>query len=119
MRDVKQHAEYTRLWRLRNKERLALYEKSRRLKVIIRSRNHSLKKLYGITQSEYELLFESQNGECAICHVHQNDLKVRLAVDHCHETNRIRGLLCRSCNTAIGHLRDDVNILQSAIKYLS
>jgi len=62
-----------------------------------------LEQRYGITREEYEALLDKQGGVCAIC---GNGCKTgqRLAVDHCHETGRVRGLLCKSCNLHIGIL---------------
>ncbi len=85
-------------------------------------RKFNLKFGFGMSVEEYERLFEEQNGVCAICHkpetaIHKGAIK-RLAVDHCHETNRNRGLLRGHCNIAIGNLRDSVPNLISAIKYL-
>jgi hypothetical protein len=82
-----------------------------------------LKKAYGISLDEYNELLSKQNGKCAICGVDNNG-KYRnksraLAVDHCHTTGKIRGLLCSDCNTGIGLLKDNVNFLQYAIKYLN
>jgi hypothetical protein len=56
----------------------------------------------------------SQGGRCAIC----GETPERLVVDHCHASGMVRGLLCQSCNFGIGHLRDSVERLQSAIQYL-
>lgn len=58
----------------------------------------------GITEAEYNEMFEAQLGLCAICLKPENG--IRLAVDHCHETGSIRGLLCKRCNMAIGLLGD-------------
>ncbi len=76
-----------------------------------------IKKKYGITDTEYFQLYESQNGVCAICKGHDAQ-GAKLSVDHCHTTNQIRGLLCRTCNVAIGYLREDINLLESSIEYL-
>jgi len=78
--------------------------------------HRDLKRKYGITKEEYTRLLEKQNGTCAICHGTQH---VRLDVDHCHSTGRVRGLLCRRCNLMIGHGRNDLNILKKAIQYLT
>ena len=78
---------------------------------------HDIKKKYGITDDEYHLLNESQNYVCAICKK-SDGRGARLAIDHCHETGKIRGLLCRTCNVAIGYLNDDITLLESAISYL-
>jgi hypothetical protein len=86
-------------------------------------KNFKLKRSYGITLEQYNELLFKQNNKCAICNVNNNGKyrsKARaFAVDHCHSTNKIRGLLCSDCNTGIGLLKDNVNFLESAIKYLN
>jgi len=86
-------------------------------------KNSKLKRAYGITLDEYEELLSKQDSKCAICGIDNNG-KYRnkpraFAVDHCHTTGKIRGLLCSDCNTGIGLLKDNINFLQSAIKYLN
>lgn len=78
---------------------------------------------YGLTPEQWQEMFEAQNGVCAIClkpetRVAKGRLQ-RLAVDHDHDTGRVRGLLCSFCNTGIGCLQDDTEILRSAITYLT
>jgi hypothetical protein len=77
----------------------------------------ALRKNYGISLDEYEALVKSQNGVCAICLRFPNANGV-LHVDHDHETGRVRGLLCMSCNVAIGYLCDDLEIVSRLVKYL-
>lgn len=82
-----------------------------------------LKKAHGITHEEYLVILESQEGKCKICgclgfEKTWTSKKLPFVVDHCHSTGKIRGLLCDNCNVLIGHAKDDVNILQSAIKYV-
>jgi hypothetical protein len=62
----------------------------------------------------------AQKGCCAICGVHQNERSdgKDLAVDHDHETGEVRGLLCTNCNTGIGQLQEDPEVLLKAIEYL-
>jgi hypothetical protein len=79
-----------------------------------RERTAHLKRRYGYTLEFYEAQYEKQEGKCAICGQH----KAVLDVDHCHETNAFRGLLCHRCNWAIGILGDDADILQQAANYL-
>jgi hypothetical protein len=81
------------------------------------NRRRQLTKLYGITLEQYDALHEAQQGKCKIC---QNECGSgrRLAVDHCHETGRVRGLLCVLCNTGIGKFRDNPALLAAAIEYL-
>jgi hypothetical protein len=84
-------------------------------------RNKNLQNNYGISIAEFNQLFESQGGKCAVC---ENTLEVKgkgaftAHVDHDHKTGKVRGLLCQSCNFVLGHGRDDVNILVKAINYL-
>lgn len=79
---------------------------------------------YGISLSEFESILQDQNGKCAICskkfevkqgYNHQSGI----CVDHDHKTNKVRGLLCHSCNTGLGKLQDDIQILQKSIIYLN
>ena len=61
---------------------------------------------YGITIEQYKEMSEKQNGLCAICHKPETQerkgIKYSLAVDHCHRTGKVRGLLCFKCNSAMG-----------------
>ncbi len=64
-----------------------------------------------------KLMLDDQVGRCAICEVEFTD-KVKYVVDHCHKKNQARGLLCYSCNVALGMFKDQVRILETAISYL-
>jgi hypothetical protein len=81
-----------------------------------------LQRKYGISLLDYSQMFMAQNGKCAICHNEsggtRNGEQKALAVDHCHKTGKVRGLLCEACNQAIGKFREDKTILLSAIDYL-
>lgn len=59
-----------------------------------------------------------QKGLCKICHQPPNGRWKRLAVDHDHLTGKVRGLLCHSCNAGLGHFKDSVDALRSAISYI-
>lgn len=72
---------------------------------------------YGITEKEYEAMWRRRGGKCDICASISLDGK-RLHVDHCHENNTIRGLLCGNCNRAIGLMKDSIHLLNSATDYL-
>lgn len=79
--------------------------------------DRNLRAKYGITLVEFEAMVLEQGGVCAICH-EPNYSGKRLVVDHCHDTGRVRGLLCNGCNGGIGLLKDSVLRLESAINYL-
>jgi hypothetical protein len=81
------------------------------------SRVNTITRKYNISRNEYESMVATQNNKCAIC----NEACVsgrRLAIDHCHESGRVRGLLCRSCNVGLGHFKDNPKLLLLAAKYL-
>ena len=82
-----------------------------------RTFNNYLKCVYGTNVETYERLLEEQNGLCAICRKPEL-AKSRLAVDHDHDTGEVRGLLCGRCNTAIGLLREDPEIIDRAKSYI-
>lgn len=82
-------------------------------------KTYKLQKAYGITLDEYNILLKSQGGVCAICGGTESSCDGRmLAVDHCHLTGRVRGILCSNCNRALGLFKDSPDTLRSAIKYL-
>ena len=83
-----------------------------------RTRGYNLKRKFKLTVEEYDSMLLSQKGCCAICKSSECATGRRLSVDHCHTTGIIRGLLCQSCNTALGKLKDDINVLKEAVKYL-
>lgn len=85
-------------------------------------KNADLKKLYGVDLEWYNAQLEQQNGKCFICN-RPEKAKIRnktlsLAVDHCHNTGKVRKLLCRACNNAIGAFNHDPSILRRAADYL-
>lgn len=82
------------------------------------SRRRGLKRRHGITVEEYDKLLRLQGGMCAICHGIDR-YKRRLAVDHDHKTQKIRGLLCTDCNRLLGRAHDSIEFLSSAASYLS
>jgi len=82
----------------------------------LRVKNTELKRSFGITLADYDRMLEEQNGVCAVCG--QQDKHYRLAVDHCHTTNKVRGLLCSPCNLGIGKFKDQPDRLEAAAAYL-
>lgn len=142
------HKKYAKDWKIKNKERVqktgANYYKINRERIRKNAKNHyekhkdsislknkerynkdyrsfkhqDLKKLYKMTIDQYEQLLEQQNHSCAICKTHKDNFTRDLSVDHCHITNKIRGLLCTNCNRAVGNVKDSVKIAKNLIKYL-
>jgi hypothetical protein len=83
-----------------------------------KNRNRKLKSKYGITSDDYNKLFNEQEGKCKTCGRHQNEFKIKLCVDHNHETGNIRGLLCTDCNIALGKIKENIKTLKNLIKLI-
>ena len=92
--------------------------KHKRPYVYEEDKDRKLQKSYGIGYAEYLTMLDAQNNACAICGTNDTGNRKAFHVDHCHDTGKIRGLLCGNCNSGIGNLRDDINLLQRAIAYL-
>jgi len=82
-----------------------------------RTHGYQTMRKYGLGVAEYRDMLAAQDGRCAICL--RSDTGVRLCVDHSHVTGRVRGLLCRKCNTGIGMLDDSQDNLTRAKAYLA
>ena len=111
--------------RLTARSKIPNWEAQSRDNIYLTRRNRILRKDFGINIAQYEALLEQGNGVCWICsgtETQQSNKKSRytnaLSVDHDHDTNMIRGLLCSSCNFGIGQFKDDPKRLTWAIKYL-
>lgn len=109
---------YHAQWRSNNKERVKGYDLTRRAKGS--NKDCKLRLYYGISLEEYNKLLEKQNGKCAICNLTPEVCnKGRyLCVDHNHQTGKVRGLLCNTCNRAIGLLKDNTEVLRRAAEYI-
>ena len=105
---------YKKKYREKNKERLN--EIARIKRAANRHNNYQHLKEFNLTKEQYLEMLEKQNHGCAICG--GKDINRKLAVDHCHTTGVIRGLLCSACNTSLGKFKDSVELLQKAIQYL-
>lgn len=106
-------------YRRNREQRLAYqrkYREENREKYLSCNRDWHLRTKFGINLDEYERMREAQEGKCAICRSEPRSRE--LAVDHCHETGKVRGLLCTLCNTALGKFQDDPELLAAAIAYL-
>jgi len=81
-------------------------------------RNNYLKRTYGITLEEYQIILENQNFSCAICLEHIDNVLNTLYVDHCHTTGKIRGLLCSKCNVSLGLMKENTTNIIRMLNYL-
>lgn len=86
-------------------------------------KKHALKSRFGLTVEDFNNMLKEQMDVCAICLkpeiVKNRDGSIKsLSVDHCHETGIVRGLLCDSCNYALGCFKDNIFLINSASQYL-
>ena len=110
-------------WALRNPEKMKAatdnWRNNNKEYNTARQRQYQLKSKYGITEDDYTVLLTEQDGKCAICMTDKPTGKWKVfAVDHCHNTGKVRGLLCNECNRGIGLLKDSPELLQAAKDYL-
>ena len=120
-------------WRENNKEHVAAYEKKYRennkekiatyMKEHIKTYTPAIRRKwrYGISSEDYDAMLEEQDNKCKICFMKFNtdDTKATTpCVDHCHTTDKVRGLLCPHCNRGLGQFKEDIEVLTKAINYL-
>jgi len=110
------------------KERNRLYMRNKRAGIPVEEkqkswktkRDYYLKYKYGIDVAQYDEMLKQSNGSCWICGSSKpKDKSIsRLVVDHCHNTKKVRGVLCSACNKGLGLFEDSIDILEKAIQYL-
>jgi len=100
VRDLDDANAYSREWRRNNPGRV---------------RASMIRHKYGLSLQEVENLIASQDGKCAICREAQEDLQI----DHCHDSGKVRGMLCGPCNRALGLFKDNPNSIKRAVEYLT
>lgn len=99
----------------RNNRKDVLAKQSARVIAPETKRGYQLRYLYGMSPEEYQSFLNFQGGTCAVCHEVPDH---RLSVDHDHKTGKVRGLLCKPCNLAIGALGDSYEGVMRAANYL-
>lgn len=109
---------WRRSWAIKNREHARKLNRKWARNNPIKVKDAALRLKYNITIEYYNEMLAKQNNKCAICGVDANKCTRKLSVDHCHKSNKIRGLLCMLCNRAIGNLKDDINLLDKAKEYL-
>src|SRR6478609_4135442 len=106
--------EYLKTWRqTKGKEYAKQYYKENKSAY----RRHHLKRTYGMTLEQWDALFASQGSSCAICHTTDKPTN-GWTTDHCHETGKVRGILCHHCNVMLGNAHDNTATLAAGIAYL-
>lgn len=106
-------------WQQENADRVNTYRRVRRSEPEVKraERAGHLKRKYGITLEQYDMLLSGQRGGCAICGREPRP-DISLHLDHDHQTGQLRGILCFRCNNALGDFDDDISLLQQAVGYL-
>ena len=127
------HREEVKRWKKKNVAKVKAYGRlnyaKNRAKFCARSRKNyrqkpeirlraDLKARYDMSLEEFKLLLAEQSGVCAICGLPETGRFSRLSVDHDHDDNSVRGLLCSACNSGIGRLKDNPELLIRAAEYL-
>lgn len=106
---------YTYKYRSEHREEWIKYSAEYRKRNKEIARIKKILKTYNLTVEEYERIFSNQNHKCAICG--KKDFAPK--IDHDHATGKVRGILCFTCNCALGAFNDNISLLKSAIFYLN
>jgi hypothetical protein len=108
----------TKKWRKENPNKIKIYQQRAKFSKF----KSKLKYRYGITYEKYLLLLKQQNNCCAICGKDSTELYEwgipKLLIDHNHITGKVRGLLCKKCNTGLGAFNDSIHLLKKSTNYL-
>lgn len=110
-------SERAKKWYMENRERCTIRKRRWYSENLNKQRDTAFRRQYGITLADYEKLNIAQGRVCAIC-LGPNRNGKRLDVDHCHDTGKVRGLLCAHCNQALGGFKNGPAILRRAVAYL-
>jgi len=122
---MKRTWEEIKQWRIENKDKIKEQKRKYREKhkekikegnrIYYLNNPNKYKRNHNIDNNQYLLMFENQNGKCAICGNISNSV---LCIDHNHETGKIRALLCSNCNVGLGMFHDDIVLFKKAISYI-
>ena len=122
-KDKKKAKEHSKKYAKEYRKRPEVIERSRK-NALERSRRPDIKRItseklrkqkYGMIEGEFDRRFNEQKGLCALC---EELLIDKIVVEHNHKTGKVRGLTHQKCNMIVGIVRDDINLLKKAIKYL-
>ena len=104
-------------WQKKNRDKVNAYHREQRKEKPHQEKNRRLKYRFDITLQDYNTMLQGQDNRCRICDIIFYDTTVA-CVDHCHDTGKVRGLLCSPCNKGLGHFKDSVDNMGKAIDYL-
>ena len=116
--------EYSKKWKEENRDYVRENAKENYHKDVVTKRKKELARKKGLRLEEYDQMVKACDGKCHICGKEEKRkgragfVSSNLSIDHCHNTGKIRGLLCHDCNTGIGKLKDDTELMMKAIEYL-
>ena len=115
-----QKAAYAKEYIEKNKEKIYAKNKEYREKERQQQADYKRQKKYGISPEEYNYMIKKQHNKCKICLVDflYDKHSTKPFIDHCHTTNKVRGLLCLHCNTGLGYFKDQISTLTKTITYL-
>ena len=118
--DLTKNKDFQRRYRANHRDKQRDYLREWRKQRTDSSRKYMLKAHYGLTPEQYDELYNAQAGKCKLCNKPPKGgpNSQYLVVDHDHTTDKVRGLLCQSCNMAIGLLGDTYEDVQQALDYL-
>lgn len=119
----KKRREYNKQWHIQKRSNNSEYQNYRKEYYVnnkeafkAKVKDCHLKRQFGISWKEYQVMFEMQNGLCVLCERKENNRM--LSVDHNHETGEVRGLLCGDCNRGLGLFKDNPKVLLKAAEYV-
>lgn len=137
LKNRKERVEYSVKWKKKNRDHVNARtredrkknpEKYRSYERMMRARDpeghveQTICTKRGITRKEYREMLEKQSNKCAICKESETRVMrgktMRLTLDHCHKTNKVREFLCHTCNTALGKFKENTELLKEAILYI-
>ncbi|WP_442951576.1 endonuclease VII domain-containing protein [Paenibacillus sp. GYB004] len=105
-----------------NKDRISVskrrYHYDNRDRILEKWRKKALVRRYGITREEREVILKQQGGSCICGYNDRSSYSKFPVVDHCHTTNKVRGVLCQRCNTTLGKVQDNPELLRKLADYL-
>ena len=119
--------EYHRQWNEKNKDRIKQQKKEYYQQTKKERTDTDIKYKYGISLEQYNTMRKDQNYSCVCCGITEIELEElypnsqhkKLFIDHCHESKKVRALLCGRCNTFIGYIEKRADLLDIVLKYIN